>query len=228
MKKNILSFICGLFILVSCTNEEDTVYSCNEIIDSWVKSNLDGIHAMSRKKWESLDEPLKKATYRAFTPMQKLNFWQAKFEEVKKMDWSALELAHIKKAEDYLNQHKEIMYGHLSDDQLDDLELFFYQWACYGEDKFGWTKEIAIAIAGSGNRMLDKKGNIERNIKTRSLRTLEPDVCDCNDGSLSDFCGVAGPCNSVDSKCKNSEFGCGWIWVQECNGTCDKEFVPSL
>lgn len=227
MKNHILiaSLLTLLFhlLLVSCSQDED-VYSCNPEINDWVKENKTYIQSLSRAEWYTLDYNVSHASYIAFTPSQKVEFWKEKFEEVKLLDWTYEELAHIQEVEDYtIDNTQYFREGNLSEDELDSIETFFAKWLRLGEKKFGWTKQTGMAIVGTGFKMIDKEGNLllpERNNDTMSIpvMTMKTEVdCNCNKKSLIS-CFPLGSCE--DSECIETWNGCGFLWVAPCDGRC--------
>ena len=219
-KKIIIAFIAVTFFS-ACNQEEDVVYSCDKVTNEWTKENLAEIRLMSRADWKKLDEVKKRAAYRAFTPNQKFVFWKEKFSEVKTLNWSDAERLHIQKAEDFINAHASFFNNlSLTEEENDELELFFYKWKEEAISSFGWPKELPIAIAGSGNE-------IENNNKETLILGIgqgggfkDDDLdCNCTDRILSDFCFSAGPCDSRIN-CIHDVSGCGWLLQQECNGRC--------
>ena len=220
---NLNRFFPSLFIsvtlLCACNQEEEHIYSCDKNINEWVCSHLDRIHSMDRKEWLKTNQKISKAVYSAFTPNQKYSFWLDKFQELKKIAWTKDELTHIKKVERFIITHKDL-FGDtkLTDDQLDVLESFFYNWVKEAKEKLSWDKSMCIAIAGSGNMVLNRNGEQRTLPDSPGGGMLEN--CNCNTGIFSDFCGTAGSGICEDKNCSGSDFGCGWIWLQDCNGTC--------
>lgn len=223
MKLNKILFflVLALIALTSCSKENEVKYSCNETINSWVKSNLVEIHQMDRKEWLQTSAQTSIAIYRAFTPNQRFQFWKDKIKEVKAMNWSQKELLHIQKVEDFLTSHQGFFSQEkLSEEQLNELETFFYKWKKEGEQQFGWNSKVAISIAGSGYRLKNENGDIALPSSTTNapVVTHSAENCNCNTGMLSDFCFGSGPCESA--QCSSGSGGCGWFLMQDCNGTC--------
>ena len=206
-----------MFLFFSCEQESDTSYSCNRKINEWAIQNIEVIQQMSRNSWLELADSLKIAAFRAFTPNQKYHFWKEKFQEVKDLDWSEEELEHIVKAETFLDNHRFFYSMKLTDDQKDELETFFYLWEKESKQKFGWTKTINIGIAGTGYRLVDIDGKVDADERQMNSTT----DCHCNIKMLSDFCNIGGHLGAcVKEDCNIGDFGCGWLWLEDCNGIC--------
>lgn len=221
----LLSFGVAFFSLLSCTQEDEHVYSCNKYVNEFVKKNLDEIHQMTRKDWLKTDPTMGRAVYIAFTASQKYNFWEEKFAELKSLSWSEKEMKHIVLAENFLKTHKNLFNeGPLSSSEEDDLDLFFYKWVKDAETNLGWNKNICYSIVATGEKVADTKGNliVPPLGKSGVVKPygVEP-TCNCH--IESDFCGLG---NSLrlecgdDPNCNPSDGGCGWFLAQSCNGKC--------
>jgi hypothetical protein len=223
----IMSLLLSL-CLFSCTNEEEEIrYSCNEDVNNWVKSNIDKIRVMSRSDWEQYDETVGVAIYRAFSQSQRINFWLEKVEELKNLNWSDEEIAHIQKIEGFINSNNQLFRGEeLTNDEVEKIEEFFYVWSRDAQDKFGWTNKVITGILVSGNRMIDTSGNLasastgkRQNPLINSTPPPTPTNgnCNCNQGSAF-TCIDAGTCES--GKCDSTSLGCGALLLFSCNGIC--------
>ena len=204
-------------VLNSCTQDAEVVYSCNEEINEWTIENLSMIQEMTRSEWLKLDENKKRAAYRGFTQQQRINFWIEKIEEVKSLDWSSKELDHIALITTFITEHQDLFSGNpLTDDQSDILYLFCYQWVEFGIEKLGWSKQTAISIIGTGNKVTDKKGGVK--FDPGPIIDDKKDCC-CHAGNiLFSTCILDETCEKT--KCIVSFGGCGWFLTEECNGEC--------
>lgn len=220
VKKNAFIVVLFTLLMVSCNKDTEMIYSCNETINNWVEENLDEIHLMTRADWYSLPKNHKTAAYRAFTFDQRLAFWKEKLTEVKSLEgWSKEEILHIEKVEKYLYDHLYLLKGdYLTDEQADELDKFFYLWQNYAIENLGWTKQTCIAIAGNGNKMTNKAGDVS-NKGSYEPNLNEPDNPeDCNCNVTYDFCWPIEYCE--DLTCISSSSGCGWFFASSCNGVC--------
>lgn len=214
-KRNLYLMALLLSVLYSCTQESTMVYSCDKAANEWAINNLTIIQTMNRSDWLTLPDSKKSAAYRAFSPLQKINFWNEKLNEIKACEWTGKELSHINKVIEYIDTHHEIFLDKsLTDEQEDDLEKFFYLWTKYAEEELGWTIETCVAIAGTGKVIPSPKNGPYPFVDGPS----ENSGCHCNTGILSDFCGSVGPC--LSGGCDELSDGCGWLWRQKCDGKC--------
>ena len=205
----IVSSLCAQ----SCTNDEEIKYSCDKATDVWVKENLEKVRSLTRSEWIDLGTDKQIASYRAFTPEQKIQFWRDKIIEVKKLEWSKAEIRHIEEVEDFLETHHHLFSNKKrTDAESDELELFFYMWQKKGVEELGWTDRVGISLFGTGYPVVDTSGNV-------AIKGIyPPENCHCN--TVEDFCNPAfGPCIKV-TWC-NVVGGCGWFWGLECNGRCN-------
>lgn len=229
MKILLMSIIAlvAVMVLYSCSQDEE-VYSCNKDVDKWVKENIDEIRSMTRLQWCQLDYAVSAATYVAFTQSQKIDFWKAKLSEVKELNWTKAELAHIQRVEDYIMSNPEVFNGRkLSEDRQDEIEIFFVKWAKYAEKNLRWTKKTIAAIVCTGYKVVDTNGTLQMPSKNESVRLLSAPYmapvteapCNCNKESLVSC--ILDPFRDCDSSnCKEEVEGCGFLMRFPCDGTC--------
>lgn len=229
MKKLILfvAFI-GAWCLYSCSDQDEMVYSCDDAVNTWVKKNMAEIRGLNRLQWKNLPAVKKRAAYIAFTPQQKISFWKEKLEDVMTMDFTEDEREHVRIVYDFVIEHSDYFSkkGGLTDEEKNILDLFFYKWADTAQRKFGWDMGLIAAIAASGDDVeMQRASNGTLNYSGDFNGGLnEMKSCHCNTAMFSDFCGVTGEgiCEKVD--CETSDWGCGWIWLGDCNGRCTYSF----
>ena len=206
--------------LNSCVSEDELKYSCDEEVNSWIANHKAEISTMSRQDWLNAAPILKTGLLRAFSSEQLQIFWEEKFEEVKRLPWSKKEINHIEIAQNFIKEHIDFFEDQLTDDQLDDLETFFYKWSKIAIKELGWTEQIVGSITMTGLKVKDTKGNVEipqsYNFSPLKSQTTEKD---CNCSAAHDFCETF-ECKAPNSGCNTLERGCGWLCLQACTGTC--------
>lgn len=206
--------------LQSCNNE--VVYSCDEIVNEWVRENISNIRIMSRSEWNNLEEDFKIPAYRAFTHQQRVNFWKNRFCEILKLEWSNEEKTHIELLLDFIDNNQYIFEGYsmMSDNEKNVFDLFFYEWKDKAKVDFGWSDSLLFSILASGNTMIDTKGTLLITDNKVNSRALKP-YSTCNCSRSSDWCISSSSsyiCENVP--CEETTNGCGTIWVYDCNGRC--------
>lgn len=225
MKGKLFLLVLVTFTLFSCSNEEEVKFSCNEKIDSWVKENLVTVRSMSRSQWKRIPSHLSGAVYVAFSKEQKIQFWKEKFAQVETLGWSGRELMHIEKAKEFVLSNEDFFTDEkLTEYQEDKLDKFFLSWVEYAIENLGWSEKEAYSIVASGYDVKNKCGDIVRPLSNNDgIYPIDPilntkgESCNCN--AKHDFCQSGWTCIAAD--CIDSAHGCGWIWVQSCNGLCD-------
>lgn len=223
-KKMFIFTVISMLFLISCSQEEDVIYSCDKTTDTWVKDHLTEIRKMSRTQWKNLDPNLGIAVYRAFSDEQKKEFWKEKFKEVQNMDWSEDELLHIQNAEYFVFSHDFIFLERkLTEEENDELDLYFYKWMKYAEENFEWDIQLAYAIVATGYSLNNDKKNPIKNPYTakRFISTTTEDfgTCDCNPSFIIP-CGFISSISCQSVNCKDTPHGCGWLMAQSCTGVC--------
>lgn len=219
MKNVFLLTVLMTSLFISCSNEGN-LYSCDRKMNEWVTDNLSEIQLMDRSDWLKCDLSTGVVLYRAFTPKQRKELWQAKIKEVKLLPWTNKELAHIQQIEDFINTYDELFEQEKSEEFYEYMEIFMYKWQQYAKNNLGWTDKICIAIAGTGYKMLGINGDIDIPVKEQMSSTTKAGgsegSCHCN--TTYDFCTGSYSCEDVN--CTSSSIGCGWFLAGQCNGRC--------
>lgn len=220
MKKySILIMMAATLFLSACAQDDEPTFSCNSNINQWVLNNLEEISTMTRSDWKELPNDVAIAVYRAFSPEQKIRFWQEKFEEVKQLEWSNEERMHIQMAEKFLYSHTQLFYKkRLSEDEEDELDIFYYTWSRKAMHDFNWDERLAADIIVSRNDI--------RKVQTRSFEPpsnpFEPPISlpDCS-------CKYDIYCLPFDCEpgfCEETDDGCGVLSLARCKGLCAGAF----
>lgn len=206
----LLFLVMGSTLFCSCYKDE-IAYSCNESVNFWVKENLETIHSMKTTDWNYLEDSLKIAVYRAFTPQQRIDFWHNRFKEVKAMKWTPEEILHIEKAESFLENHLHFLSKkRLSGDELDELDLFGYDWITEGIELYGWTSQTGNLIIGTGFT-----------IKNESKDQVPLQKCHCHADNIIFHTCWADSRGCFKEKCdQNTTMGCGFFLMEDCDGIC--------
>lgn len=220
-------------MMCACTDTEDIRYSCDDSINEWVVGNIRKIQKMNRDEWLKLNPDKGIACYGAFSPSQKVIFWKTKFSEVKELNWSESEINHIVQLEEYVDGHINIFNRGLSDSERDELDEFCYKWMNYAQENFGWTMKTIWGITMTGFSLIDKEGNVVLSDVHDSITMEGPQRlpspkpnCDCSTGE--DFCNFLRPyyLECVKKDCDSTTSGCGWFWIDDCDGRCEADFFP--
>lgn len=219
----LFSALVALITFCSCSQDAEQAYSCNEEVNSWIKSHKSEIARMTRSDWKNASATTSRAIYVAFSQKQKIQFWMEKFAEVQKLSWSSDEKKHIAKLIAFVSTHPNFFRSEaLSDEELDELDLFFYKWKNEAIEKLGWTETLCIAIAGSGKELLNKNGELAETTGLETGPDLNPNIkwdCECN--LKNDFCNFPSSAQSCTNRnCTELVKGCGWLCAQTCNGLC--------
>ena len=230
MKTKLLYFVIIVIMSVSCQNE--AVYSCDPEVDVLVKQNLLKIKKMTRNQWLQVKSiELQRGYYAAFTPSQKLSFWEEKLQEVLTLDWSNEEKMHLVGLYNYIVENPGIFDIECNDEIEDEWLKFIYSWQETAKSKFKWTLSTLYGIGLSGERMLDIHGKLAEKTFAQASPRLTPGVektCTCS--SLQDFCDPTGQfqqrCRTDGAfECNVNPKNCGWFWSFDCDGNCGHLWV---
>jgi len=224
MKTIFFTLICfvSTFSFMSCSSQDDNIYSCDDVINAWAQENISEIRSMSWAQWKKLPAEKKHAAYVAFTQQQKINFWKDKLTGLMTQDWSKEELDHIKLVYDFIIEHPSFFNNDgLTEEQENILELFFYKWSDIAKNKLGWNMKLIFAMVASGEDVILNKTRTGEDFTSGFDERIKygPNDCHCNTSILSDFCNVTLQGICEDTSC-NIVKGCGWLFMQDCNGKC--------
>lgn len=209
------------FAVCSCSSDEPK-YSCDPEVDKWVKEHVEEIHSMTRSEWLESDKALSVPIYRAFTPEQRINFWREKFQELKALPWSAGEIELIKDAESFFEEHLNLFGPEKNtDEQLDEVDFFFYKWCNKAKNEFSWSDDLIRLIIASGEKIQDTKGNVYKraNSVVSILSSSSERSCNCNIGSKF-TCSPYVECE--EKSCGGKDSGCGFLFWYACDGVCEE------
>lgn len=224
--KNVLYLILLLIcsgIFYSCQTEER--FSCNEQVDNWVKKHLNEIQQSSLEEWRGLPQSVSIAAYRALSNNKRYLFWKQKMNELLALDWDKEKREAIEKLSNVISQNPNWFNGEytLSTMERDKFELTMYEWIDYAET-IGLNDKQIFGVLGT-LQQIDQEGDVVQMPITRWKIMSDEDIplallegpCNCNQNN--DFCSHSQDCYLTD-KCDSANHGCGWIFVQECNGVC--------
>lgn len=218
---NLFLLTCLVFGFLSCQEEE--IYSCNEGVNNWIKENLKEVRTMTRSEWQNLDENVKRGCFVAFTQQQKIDFWKDKFNEALTLEWTNEEAEHIKAVYRFVDEHPEYFdfSTERTDEEIEVLELFVYEWTKKAEQQFQWSKKTIAGLIATGNRLLDKNGTIRVNQTMVMTKSGGESKCECSTDS--DWCNSRE--DRRDWKCDSKASctvsgGCGSLGLYDCNGMC--------
>ena len=221
MKKIEFLFVAIILFMSSC-QKDDSFYSCDPNINSWIKSHLTEIGQMSRNDLIVKKPSVQVAIFRAFSSSQRFQLWNDKIDEVLELGWSDQEQSHILTLRVTLKEEwftDEFKRDSLKSQQV---HLFLKNWCLEGMARFGWTKKLIGGMVARTERLTNKQGTLETNglESTRAaIATDSEDSCNCNQSD--DWCpqvGGSGRCKN--ETCSGSSWGCGTLWLDPCNGIC--------
>jgi len=217
MKKLQLSIliIALLAITVTACKKNEEVYSCDSATNEWVKSNLKAIQTMNRQDLLQLEPEKQIPAFSAFTPEQKYNCLVDKLEQVKSLEWTQKEFAHICLLAESMKL--EWFEDNFRKKNFDKIDNFLNKWANDGVSYFGWTKDEL-------GRMVACLLDVEIKDEIVVLRVIPPTESGrkqpCHCASNSDWCGSGEKCNNFDCMGTGSSWGCGTLLLYTCDARC--------
>ncbi len=211
------NLIILVLLLMSACQKDDQLYSCNPEIDKYVTVNLSHLAQLSLDEFLELDIPLQRAVFRSYTTERKLDFWMEKLHRTLLLgNWTEKEILHIKNLEDILNV---TIFESYSKNQILKTEqaVFAKEWVAYSLNTLKWNKAKLTFVVSSlyySETEFNQASAIELNLSITSSD------CVCNMGM--DFCYYEFNLGCKSSDCTASSSGCGWLWGDPCDGTCQQ------
>ena len=216
--------------LSSCKDE--VYYSCDPTIDAVIKQNLPYYEEMTRAKWKTIPDSLRKAAFAAMKPELKKEFWRGKQEEMMNSHiFKDAEKEHISKLYNYLLSIDDLFTGKYKEGskEMQKLIEYYKEWAFYGVDSLNWDVIDIVLIAEDGEELIeDYIYYVKQNAATNNS-TLQHEGsgnngskpnCNCTwDGG----CMGLGSCNNPD--CTKVSWGCKFLYMGECTKRCKDPIV---
>lgn len=113
-----------------------------------------------------------------------------------------------------------VIHDFISSDVVENREKvhdFIEGWVLRMKDKFSWNENryrfLLFSLEPNENTYLSQRGDI-------------PVSCNCNDKNsgmiIKDCPSIMPECIKTDN-CESTVYGCGYVWVDPCNGDCFME-----
>ena len=198
-----------LVSLIGC--EKEVVYSCDPVVDSWVKENKIAIANFSREEIASYPINYQKPILRTLTSTRKKQLWQEKVDYILKLELSKDE---VKVLQWYSDIFQKLDYS--SNENSEYLQEEMKEKAIIAMKEFGWSKSFiykSFFVIGDFEKY--ENISIENDVKNQNKGQGD---CDCR---YDMGCGLFyGDC--TEGYCE-SEDDCGFFGNAECTGSCVEE-----
>lgn len=208
--------IISVFILFNACEKAELEFSCNPTIDKYVRNNKKALSDISIDTLLTYDIGLQRAIFNSWDYRKKREVWLEKLYIIlENENLSSPEKNHIIELINHISENyfsPEI----LAENQNDN-SIFSQYWIEYARYDLGWpNKYIALIVYRlytNQQQLIDEQSSIN-DLRKGVLTNNE--TSDCNCSSSSDYCDI-GSCGSGNC---NIVSGCGWLWSQQCDGSC--------
>jgi hypothetical protein len=200
-------------LLYSCQVTE-LEFSCDPVINNYVLNNKVALSQITVVEFSTYDISLQRAIFNSWSAEKKRDVWINKLEYILQNEkLNTLEIIHLQK----LITHVEP--GYFSNENgLDDQKTkFASDWINYASEELKWTGEFIAFIVYRlylDQTLFDAEISMLYDLGLVASNNSEGS---CNCATSSDFCGTY-ICQS--SGCSSVSSGCGWLWMESCNGSC--------
>ncbi|MBA7583963.1 hypothetical protein ES708_25915 [subsurface metagenome] len=195
-------------------------FSCSPVVNEYVKSNILKFSQISIDEFLIFDTPVQRAAFRSFSPERKFEIWSEKLKKVLYFEtWTDQEAKHIN---DLINHLciEYFMEGEKYDSIKIENRIFAGNWIDYAINKLKWDKrKLAFVVSSLHISFAEYEYSLSRLRDVKAIASENTETnCDCNTGA--DFCNYEPGSTCSSTGCKASSSGCGWLWMEECNGNC--------
>ena len=213
--KNCIYIFLLLFFLFSCRNRNDLVYSCNPQIDQIVHLKNAEFQLLNLDAFLSMNLEMQRAIYRSYSSIKRYELWKEKLKRViNSREWEGIKLNHIITLNEFLSQeYFENVYAFT---ELPHKQSFARNWLIDSQTSCNMNNvELSFLISS----LFYDYNKFLADLKILVTPNNPTGPCSCN--VLSDFCSTPGE-NKICryNECILSEGGCGWLWLEACNGQC--------
>ena len=213
--KKIIPFLFTVLFLYSCQQTE-LQFSCDPVIDAYVTENRDELAQLTVHEVTVYELPLQRAIFASWSAEKKRNVWLDKLHYV--MENEPLIEAEIGHIQDLIDH---VVPGYFEESTVEQEKseryAFAEKWQHYASIVLGWPESyigfLVFRLYTSPSQITAEKDLLEA-IKMSVVTDTELN-CDCN--GTDDFCQNAD-CGS--GECSSTQFGCGWLFMDSCNGIC--------
>ncbi len=214
MKKLILPFLLVIF-LYSCQQTE-LQFSCDPVIDVYVTENSEELAELTIYETIVYELPLQRAIFASWSAEKKRSAWLEKFRYVLENEpLTEAEASHVQALVDHL------VPGYFEETTIQQereaRHTFAEEWIKYAFMDLGWDESyigfMVYRLYTSPAQLEAEEyrlGELQSGVGTNS-----ENPCGCN--TSDDFCGYS-ICSS--GNCNTTSSGCGWFFMDPCNGYC--------
>lgn len=175
--------------------------------------------------------------YFKLSPVQKLSLWKSKLNQSAAQTVTELQREAILSLD---NKLSEELFSQ-NDINIFENEIFMDWLDRYGDSfteiegilifedlvDFNPASTVNFKSTRTYREMLiaDKQNsyNTKEEDKNSVSARYEKPECTCRHGA---YCSSIGDCENNTEFCEDTNLGCGWLWLQSCNGLCGEEMPP--
>ena len=225
-----ITFFVALIIFGGCT-KEDRKYSCNPVVDEWVKESKGSFQGITREQIGLLPMGLQKSVFLALKPEKQLQLWLDKLAIVREQ-WGA----PVQEIIDIVFETIDVSWyeNPLTDERLGFVEKIEYEILTSLMDSIDYVMNFCLLSTEEELVKLKNPEEIDYSwinfppeIKIEDFSKEVPGGSGGAGGSFIADCKCEwhvtcvwsqSPC--IKEGCNETEKGCGFGFVKPCTGTC--------
>jgi len=213
--KTFIKIMVLFLVISSCNREKDLVFSCDPNINLMVHQKSAELQSLNLDQFLSMNIEMQRATFRSYTSQKRYELWNEKLQRViNSCEWEGSKLNHLIILKEFLTPDYFKDVNNLT--ELPHNQYFVKNWLISALTSLNMNKvELSFLVS---SLYFDYRKFL--NDLTNQVDPNNPTgPCLCN--VLSDFCSTPGEIKiCISNGCITAEGGCGWLWLEACNGQC--------
>ncbi len=223
-----MKFLFVTILLVSSLafkkSENEKAYSCNSDINTYVVKNVKKLSNIKLIKLNKYGLLYQQAIFRSLTADSRKTIWLERLSTLSNSTsmWDKSETESLKQLIELV---KGIEFNHVLNDNDNQL---ITQWVNKTKVLHSWTPFHYLYILSSLSLSAQKQSEFENILIKETENAAKIDISENSPGEKSNSkcdcrvsfsgCNILHQC--VPDGCAVTDYGCGGLWLQSCNGSC--------
>jgi len=214
--KTLFKVLVFLIIFSSCKRDE-VVFSCDPILNQYVSTHQAVLKSLSLTDLTNSDLVFQQAAFRSYDATRKREVWMQKIQSLLVTQiYSPDEFAHVYSLLNHLHENYYVKEN--IESERNERKQFATDWINKAKYSLGWSdQKVAFVVY----RLYSTTSQFDTELKfIQSIQQqddIQP-VGNCSCSTFTDYCTGISLCNS--GSCLLTSSGCGWLWSEDCDGTC--------
>ena len=204
-------------IIFSSCKRDEVVYSCDPILNQYVSTHRAVLKSLSLTDLTNSDLVFQQAIFRSYDATRKREVWVQKIQSLLATQiYSPDEFAHVNSLLNHL--HDNYFVKENIESGRTERKQFATDWINKAKNSLGWSdQQVAFVVYRlyTSTSQFDSELRFIQSIQQQNV--IQPSG-NCSCSTSTDYCVGNWLCNP--GSCKLTSSGCGWLWSEACDGTC--------